>query len=134
MTVQSNAPRQIGYLDTLRVAVMVVLPLGAAGSFTAMLRAGGRNPSFVLLVLFTGWVLAPFLALAWANLISKSWGPPVRKALFFVALLVTLGSLAVYGVVAFGPPVAKPAAPFLMTPLVSWLLLAVVPIAARRSR
>jgi hypothetical protein len=41
-------------------------------------------------------------------------------------LVLTLGSLAIYGEVAFGPPRAKPAAVFLMVPLASWLIMAVV--------
>ena len=49
-------------------------------------------------------------------------------------LALTLGSLAVYGVVALGPPRPKPAFVFLVVPLASWLLIAIVlAIAVRRS-
>ena len=46
-------------------------------------------------------------------------------------LVLTLGSLAIYGEVAFGYATAKVGFVFLVVPLASWLLIAiVVPIAA----
>jgi hypothetical protein len=53
--------------------------------------------------------------------------------LYSVMLVLTLGSLAIYGDVAFGPPRAKPAFAFLVVPLSSWLLIAIVVAAAKIS-
>jgi len=59
----------------------------------------------------------------------------LRTALYTITLALTLGSLAIYGNVAFGPPRPKPAFAFLMVPLASWLAIAfVVPTAAMLSR
>ena len=73
---------------------------GAAGSLGLMLRAG--QPFRILLLLFAIWVLAPFIAVAAASVISKRWSLPTRVALYSAMLVVALCSLAVYGDVAFG--------------------------------
>jgi hypothetical protein len=120
-----------GFLAVLRGAALIAVLAGAVGSLGFLLRAGRRTPRF-LLILFVFWVLSPFLALAWANLVSRRWSVVTRAILHSVTLVLALGSLAIYGLVVLGPPRAKPAAVFLMVPLASWLLLAtVVPIAAR---
>ena len=109
----------------------ILVLAGAAGSFALMLRVGHRNPSVVLMVLFSIWVLSPFAALIFAGRASKSWPVLAQNALLAVTLFVTLGSLAIYADVAFGTPWAKPASGFLMVPLVSWALIAIVILTAR---
>jgi hypothetical protein len=88
-----------------------------------MFRVGHRKEIAPLLVVFAVWVLAPFLALLFADRASQRWSPPTRTTLHGVMLLVALGSLAAYGVVALGPPRSKPAAVFLLVPPASWLLM-----------
>jgi hypothetical protein len=96
-----------------------------------MLHAGHRNPSRLLLVLFALWVLSPFIALVLANMVSKRWSVLTRATLYTVMLVLTVGSLAIYGDVALGPPRTKAAFVFVVVPPASWLLIAiVVPIAA----
>jgi hypothetical protein len=119
----------------LRRAALIALPIGAAGSLGLMLFAGRRNTSLLLLALFTVWVLSPFLALAWANIVSKHWQPLTRATLEWLTLFVALGSVAAYAYVALGPPRPKPASVFLVVPSVSWLLIAIsVSITALTSR
>lgn len=119
------------FLAFLRGAALIAVLAGAAGSFGLMLRVGRRNNSLILLALFTVWVLSPFLALIWAHAASKRWSGLTRATLYPVMLVISFGSLAVYGRVAFGPRKAQPAFAFLMIPLASWLVIAVVvPIAA----
>jgi hypothetical protein len=82
-------------------------------------------------VLFTLWVLSPFVALVLASVISKRWSFHTRATLYSLMLALTLGSLAIYADVALGPPRAKTAFVFVIVPPASWLLTAiVVPIAA----
>jgi hypothetical protein len=120
-----------GVLGLLRVAALIVVVAGALGSLGFLLREGRRTPRF-LLVLFVLWVLSPFVALVWANVVSKRWSVVTRATLYTVTLFLSLGSLAIYG--AVGSLRAKPAAIFLMAPLASWLLVAiVVPTAALMS-
>lgn len=91
-----------------------------------MLRAGRHGRSLALLALFTIWVLSPFVALAWAHMISKRWPAPARAKLSIVSLVVPLASLAIYADAALGPPRAKPASTFLLVPAASWLPIAIV--------
>jgi len=120
-----------GFLGLLRAAALIAVLAGAAGSFGLMLHAGRRNDSRILLVLFTIWVLSPFVALVLADVVSKRWSVLTRATLHSVMLVLTLASLAIYGDVALGPPRAKPAFVFVVVPPASWLLIAIaVPIAA----
>ena len=120
-----------GFLHLLRAAALIAVLAGAVGSVGFTLRVGQRNSSKILLGLFTIWVLSPFVAAVWAHVVSKRWAVVTRATLYSVMLVFTVGSLLIYGEVALGPPRAKPAAVFLMAPLASWLLIAiVVPVAA----
>jgi hypothetical protein len=120
-----------GFLGLLHTAALIAVLAGAVGSVGLMLRAGHRNPSRLLLVLFALWVLSPFVALVLANMVSKRWSVLTRATLYTVMLVLAVGSLAIYGDVAFGPPRTKAAFVFVVVPPASWLLIAVVvPIAA----
>jgi hypothetical protein len=118
----------------LRRAALIAVLVGAAGSIGFLLGAGQR-PSLLLLVIMVSWVLAPFLALAVAGIVSKRWTLTIRATLYSVMLVVTLGSLAAYVDDALRPRKAQAAFVFVMAPLVSWLLMAItIPIAALMSR
>ncbi len=135
----SPAGPESGFLALLRGAALIAVPLGAAGSVALTLYAGRHNPSWLLMALFALWVLSPFMALAAATFFLKRWPAPARVALYGTALVLALGSLALYGDVALGPPRAKPAFVFVVVPPASFLLgTIVVAIAAlvsgKRSR
>jgi len=118
---------------TLLSGAALLLPVaGAVGSVGLMLRAGGhRTNSRILLAIFAIWVLSPFVALVLANLISRRWSVLTRTALHVVMLILTVGSLAIYGNMVSTPPGSKLAVPFLVVPLGSWLLITIViPMAA----
>jgi hypothetical protein len=118
----------------LRRAALIAVLAGAAGSAGFLLRAGQRT-SLRLLVIMVTWVLAPFLALVVAGAVSKRWSLTIRATLYSVMLVVTLGSLAVYADDALWPRQAQAAFVFVMVPLVSWALMAIViPAAALISR
>jgi len=122
--------------STLLSGAALLLPvIGAVGSVGLMLRVGHRNDSRILLALFAIWVLSPFVALVLANLISKRWSVLTRATLHGVMLILTVGSLAIYGNTLSAPPGSKLAVPFLVVPLGSWLLITIVtPMAALLSR
>jgi hypothetical protein len=120
-----------GFLGLLRRAALIAVLAGSVGSVGFMLHAGRRNHSRILLVLFALWVLSPFMGLLLASVVSKRWSVLTRATLHVVMLVLTLGSLAIYGDVALGPPRAKTATVFVVVPPASWLLIAsVVPLAA----
>ena len=110
--------------DLLRAAARIAVVAGAVGAVGLMLRAG--HPPLFLRVLFAIWVLSPFALLVLAEMVSKRWSVLTRAALHVVTLLITLGSLVIYSVVAFGPPRAQPAFVFVLVPPASWLLTALV--------
>jgi hypothetical protein len=119
------------FLRLLHRVALAAVVVGAGGSLGLTLWVGRRNPSRLLIVLFAIWVLSPFMALLWANIVSKRWPVITRVTLHIVILVVTLSSLALYGDVVLRPPRSTPASRFLLVPLGSWLLMAiVVPIAA----
>ena len=108
----------------LRASTVIAVPVGALGSVGFVLLAGHRNDSRILLALFAFWVFSPFMALAWAGARSRNWSVPARVVIDSVTLVLTLGALAVYGVVALGAPRARPAFMFLVVPLASWPVIA----------
>ena len=61
------------FLGLLRAVAMIAVVAGAGGSIGLMLRVGRRNDSRILLALFGIWVLSPFLALVFANVVSMRW-------------------------------------------------------------
>jgi len=106
----------------LRQLARVVLGIGAVGSLVLLFLHG--RPSTFLLILFTGWVLAPFVGLAWADRLSSRWAPVTRATLYYLMLFVSVASLAVYGYdVASG---YGRAFFFVAVPIVAWVVTLIV--------
>lgn len=106
----------------LRTVARLALPAGAAGSVLLLMRAGSRQRSILLMLLFTGWVLSPFLALALANLRARAWQPYTRTALYGAILGVTFISISVYTLTSMLPG-AKAGFVYLVVPAACWLLI-----------
>jgi hypothetical protein len=135
MTSDANGERFTGrFLGFFRALVLIAVVAGAVGSLGLMFRADQRTPRF-LLVLFFIWVVSPFVALAWANVVSKRWPVLTRATLYGVTVIITLGSLACYGKLILPPAGSPRAFVFVAVPPASWLLMTlVVSIAALISR
>jgi hypothetical protein len=130
----SGGDAAAGYLGFLRAAARIAVLAGAVGSVALLLRAGRSTPR-LLLVLFVVWVLSPFVALAWADLVAKRWALLTRATLYWVTLAVTLGSLAIYCKLGLRPSGSPRTPVFVAVPPASWLLIAIaVPMAALLSR
>lgn len=91
-----------------------------------MLYAGRHNKSHLLLFLFAGWVLSPFVLLFVANAFSQRWSTLLRAVLYRLTLLASAGTLAIYGYLACGNPQFRTTPLFVMVPPLSWLLMAAV--------
>jgi hypothetical protein len=125
----------MGVIKTMSAVALVAVVAGGVGSVGLMLRVGHRNDSPILLVLFAIWVVSPFVALVLANMVSKRLSVLTRATLHSVTLILTAGSLAIYGNMVSTPAGSKLAFPFLVVPLGSWVLITIViPIAALLSR
>lgn len=121
-------------LSIWRTLTIIVVLVGVVGSLGLMFHASRKQESILLLVLFTGWVLSPYIALMVAVVISKRWSALSRATLYSFMFILALGSLVCYSG-AVSPPNTKPAFMFLVVPFVSWLLIAIViTIAMRFSR
>ena len=107
----------------LRVAALTALAVGTVGSVALMLRTSPHMPP-LLVVLIGLWVVSPFLLLALGDGLAKRWPQLSRATIHVLALVLTLGSLAIYQAVAFGPPRPKPAFFFVLIPPISWLVIA----------
>ncbi len=104
--------------------IRLLLLAAAAASLVLMYRAGHRNPSIVLMLMFTVWVSSPFVALDVVNSFARRW-PSARQAVIrTTAVIVALGSVSVYGVDAVRPLSSKGAFFYLVVPFVSWLVIA----------
>lgn len=122
-----------GFLGLLRATALIAVLVGGTGSVGLMLRAG--HPPLFLRVLFVIWVLSPFVALAVAHMASKRWSVLTRATLYWVTLVIALGSLAIYRDPAMRPAGSANAFVFVVVPPASWLLMAiVVPVAELVSR
>ena len=88
--------KKIFRVGILQAVALVVLLIGAEGSLDFMYDAGRNQKSFWLISLFTIWVLSPFLALLFANMVSKSWLTSNRVRSYFLMLLIAMGSLVCY--------------------------------------
>ena len=122
-----------GFLGLLRVAALLAVVCGAAGSIALLFHARQRRPP-LLMAIFVIWVLSPFMALLLADTVSKRWPVVTRVAHYIVMLILAMGSLAIYGDDALRPRRAQAAFVYVAVPPASWLLFAVVPMAAFISR
>lgn len=104
----------------LRIVTLMAIAIGAIGSVGFTLWAGRNNPSVVLVGMFVVWVLLPFVVMGW-----MAASPKTRTmALYCLMGAVALISMVVYVAVALHPP-RQMAAPFIMAPLVSYVVLGV---------
>jgi len=139
MTSEISRARERGFLRLLSAAAPIAALAGAVGSVGLVLYAGRNNKSLILMIVFALWVLAPFAAVLLANVVSKRWSALTRATLHGSMLLLMLGTLAIYVVVALRPPRPQGAFAFVMVPPASSLLVAIaISVAAlvsgRRSR
>jgi|ERR1022692_88712 hypothetical protein len=130
-TTSSSSRPERGFLRILRGTAMIAVVAGAAGSLGVMFRAGRHQKSLILILLFTVWVLSPFVGFVLANVVSKRWSTPARATLSVVMLVVTVASLAIYGAVAFGYTTLKVGFVFLVVPLASLVIIAIVVTVAK---
>ena len=119
--------------NLLRTIALAVLLVGAIGSLYFMFKAGSNQKSILLIGLFTGWVLSPFVGLFIANKVPSIWTAITRQRLFWLMLGLSIVSLIAYsGLVKV--PNTKPAFIFLAFPFVSWLVILAIFLIARQHK
>jgi dienelactone hydrolase len=129
-----EAPKPTRLVRIAAIIAPFALATGAIGSIVLMRLAGQLNDSPFVFAIISIWVLAPFVTLGFANIFSTGWSIPTRAALHAVILILTVGSLAIYGSILLTPGDSRTPTAFLGIPLLSlWLLAIIIPIAALRS-
>ena len=116
--------------NLLRTIALIVVLVGAGVSLVFLFRAGSKQSSVILIGLFVGWVLSPFIGLLVANTVAKRLPFLHLGTLHWLMIILTLGSLIGYSG-ALSPPETKPAFVFLVIPFASWLLIAVFILLSR---
>lgn len=125
----TSTVRQQRFASRLRAAGLITLVIGAVGSLGLWFHAS-RHPPMVIVVLFVVWVLSPFVLLVLGHVMSKRWSALTRATLYRLMMIVTLGSLAIYGYDAWRPRKAQAAFWYVLVPPMSWLLVAIVIVTA----
>ena len=118
-------------LKALRVISLSMSIIGIMGSLVLMSHAGRHNKSVILILLFAGWVSSPFLALL-ISYFSNFW-PDSHRVHLYILMIITIGSLIVYSG-AFGIHGPHPAFVFMIIPLISWLLIGILMLAAFKKK
>lgn len=115
-------------MDLFRSIALIAVAAGTVASEILLIREDtGAQP--LLSVAFAIWILLPFIAMAWANVVSKGWPAIARVSLYFTTILIVLGSVAFYGRMILQRAGSPHAFVFVVGPLASWaLMLVVVPI------
>jgi len=103
----------------------LIAVIGAAASLVFMFRTGRNNTSSMLMVMFAGWIMLPFVGLAVAELKSKAWSPMRRATLQSLMLVLGVASPLLYSGAIPMPGTVRPAFIFLMFPLVSWAAMGI---------
>jgi hypothetical protein len=112
-------------LDMLRIISLVIVTAASLASLIFTIRAGHRNKSVILILLFAIWVLSPFVTMAVAGVASVCWSNINRVRLYILMTLMSLISLGAYSGV-LSPHGTKTAFVFLIGPFLSWVTLTVI--------
>ncbi len=108
--------------NLLKAMAFAIMFCSAIGSVYFVVDAGRNNNSILLKALFVIWVLLPFLSLIVLSRISANWSFNIRSVLYWLMLVITIGSLLFYSRVLkiHG---SKNASVFLIVPFLSLLIL-----------
>jgi uncharacterized membrane protein len=116
--------KKIPTLVLLKTASRLVLLIGTAVSLFLVIHAGHKNASVILPLLFVIWVLSPYIGLLITIRISKVWQASSRTILHYLVISFTICCVIAYSGI-LTPSDVKPAAIFLITPLLLWVAIAI---------
>jgi len=109
-------------LDLVRSLALGIGTAGALGSLALTLQTGRHYDSVILDLLFSTWVLSPFIILIILCVLSRRWPSRARLSLYIFTMGIPVVSLLFYGrLLSFSE--AMPAYVFLVIPLLSWIII-----------
>jgi hypothetical protein len=109
----------------LHGASLLSLVFGCIVALALELYAGRNNQHLITQVGFVGWVLGPFVILAWAHMRSHAWSARMRLTLWSITVFIALVTVALYAHRIYRPPKAQPAGVFVITPVASVILIVI---------
>lgn len=112
-------------LKILRIISLVILLLGAISSLYFVFNAGRNNSSALLRLLFIAWVLSPFVACLFFNVMFNRQAIRAYIILYWFTIILSIVSFIFYSGIIIIPNV-KNAFIYLVVPFVSWLLIGIV--------
>ena len=118
-------------INSLRTLSLLIALVAAIGSLYFMLNVGRNNKSIILIGMFAGWVLSPFVGMFFSNKISNRWANPERVLIYWLIIAISIASVVAYSGL-FIPAETKPAFIFLIFPLISWILIISTILIARK--
>ncbi|MBS1486912.1 MAG: hypothetical protein JST43_04925 [Bacteroidetes bacterium] len=114
------APNQ----NILHTVALTILEVSTIASLIFLLIAGQHQSSWLLKLLFVGWVFSSFAGLFMFERHFKQSAYKVQRRVQRLLIGVSLASLIFYSTM-FLPALTKPAFIFLLTPLLSWMLIVI---------
>ena len=118
----------------LRTISLIFLAISAAGSLVFTFNAGRNNDSILLVALFVVWILSPFAALLLANTKVKLGPDHVKRTIYWLMIVLSIGSLVAYSRIIHFPGTSAGFI-FVVGPAVFWLIILITVFFTRsRSR
>jgi len=108
--------------NILRATALTTLFVGTIGSIYFMLNVGSNQKSIILIVLFTIWVMSPFVGLFFATRLTKRRTGNLNSRYYLTMIVLSIFSLTAYSGI-LTPTQTKPAFNFLVVPFLSWLII-----------
>lgn len=107
----------LGVLVTTAIAIYAAQPWGDNDAYETL-------PDYLLLVVFIGWAISPYLMLGWS---ARRGLPAGLPGIMRVAItgLITLWGISVLVNVVFLEPDAQGALIFLFLPIFQWLVIGI---------
>ena len=92
----------------LRKLSLLFLVIGIAGSIGLFLTVSRQSPSLII-VLFVGWLSAPYVLSLLAHYFSKQWRAATQGTLYLVNIVSTLIALGIFLYQVMWPRPSTPA-------------------------
>jgi len=108
----------------LRLVSLITSVIGAIVSIVLFLFASPQAPA-IIIVLFVGWLFAPFGAFLMGIYLSNQWPVLVRRGLYLVIILLTTASVSIYAYQFVFPRQTTPAFWWVAVPPVSVIITVV---------
>ena len=130
--VSSNPQSQIrGFCNFLHTIAPFFIAIGAIGSVVLVFLAGRHISQHFLQLTFEIWVFSPFGILALIKKFSNNWKTNTQSIINCMIIFITVISLVIYTIVNINLPSSHLAFPFVIVPLLSWLIILIVFLIAK---